>query len=42
MHDDPNGISVPAGEIKELTFTFDAASETLAGCHVTGHIAPAE
>lgn len=37
MHDDPNGISVLAGETKELTFTFDAAGETLAGCHVAGH-----
>ena len=39
MHDDPNGVSVPAGETKELTFTFDAVGETLAGCHVAGHYA---
>ena len=39
MHDDPNGISVAAGETKELTHTFDAAGDTLAGCHVAGHYA---
>jgi uncharacterized cupredoxin-like copper-binding protein len=37
MHDDPNGISLAAGETKELTHTFDEAGETLAGCHVAGH-----
>ena len=36
-HDDPNGISVPAGETKELTFTFEEAGATLAGCHEPGH-----
>jgi cytochrome c-type biogenesis protein len=36
-HDEPNGISVDPGETKELTFTFEAAGETLAGCHVPGH-----
>lgn len=39
MHDDPNGISLKAGETKELTHTFDQAGETLAGCHVAGHYA---
>lgn len=39
MHDAPNGISVAAGETKELTHTFDGAGETLAGCHVPGHYA---
>lgn len=38
MHDDPNGISVAAGETMELTHTFEAG-ETLAGCHVAGHYA---
>jgi uncharacterized cupredoxin-like copper-binding protein len=37
MHDDPNGISLAAGETKELTHTFNEAGETLAGCHVAGH-----
>ena len=36
-HDDPAGISVMPGETKELTHTFDAAGQTLAGCHVAGH-----
>jgi uncharacterized cupredoxin-like copper-binding protein len=39
MHDDPNGISLKAGETKELTHTFERAGETLAGCHVAGHYA---
>jgi uncharacterized cupredoxin-like copper-binding protein len=39
MHDDPDGISLAAGETKELTHTFDQAGETLAGCHVAGHYA---
>ena len=38
-HDDPAGISVPAGETKELTYTFDGPGETLAGCHEPGHYA---
>jgi uncharacterized cupredoxin-like copper-binding protein len=38
-HDDPNGISVAPGATGELTITFDAAGETLAGCHVPGHYA---
>jgi uncharacterized cupredoxin-like copper-binding protein len=36
-HDEPEGIAVPAGETKELTYTFEEAGESLAGCHVTGH-----
>jgi len=39
MHDDPNAISLAAGQAKELIHTFDAAGETLAGCHVAGHYA---
>jgi uncharacterized cupredoxin-like copper-binding protein len=39
MHEDPDGISLKAGETKELTHTFAQAGETLAGCHVVGHYA---
>jgi uncharacterized cupredoxin-like copper-binding protein len=37
MHDDPNGIEVPAGETAELEISFDAPAELLIGCHVLGH-----
>lgn len=37
MHDEPNGVSVPAGESKTLDFTFAEAGETLIGCHTAGH-----
>ena len=36
-HDDPNGIEVAPGATGELTMTFDAPGQTLAGCHVPGH-----
>jgi uncharacterized cupredoxin-like copper-binding protein len=36
-HDEPEGIAVKPGETKELTYTFDDAGQTLAGCHVAGH-----
>jgi uncharacterized cupredoxin-like copper-binding protein len=36
-HDEENAISVDPGATKELTFTFDEAGETFAGCHVPGH-----
>lgn len=36
-HDEPEGIGVKPGETKELTYTFDTAGKTLAGCHVAGH-----
>jgi uncharacterized cupredoxin-like copper-binding protein len=36
-HDEPEGIAVGPGETKELTYTFAAPGETLAGCHVAGH-----
>jgi len=36
-HDTAEGISLMPGETKELTYTFDAAGQTVAGCHVTGH-----
>ena len=38
-HDEPEGIAVKPGATKELTYTFAAAGETLAGCHVAGHYA---
>ena len=38
-HGDPAGISLKPGGTKELTYTFDAAGRTLAGCHVAGHYA---
>jgi uncharacterized cupredoxin-like copper-binding protein len=36
-HGEHQGIDVKAGETKELTYTFAAPGETLAGCHVDGH-----
>lgn len=38
-HDTADGISLKPGETKELTYTFEAAGQTLAGCHVAGHYA---
>ncbi len=38
-HDTAESISLQPGETKELTYTFDMAGETLAGCHVAGHYA---
>ena len=38
-HDTAEGISLKPGETKELTYTFDTAGQTLAGCHVAGHYA---
>ncbi len=37
IHDEPAGIAVKPGETRELRYTFAAAGETLAGCHVAGH-----
>lgn len=37
IRDDEHGMGVPPGATKELTFTFPAAGEWLAGCHVTNH-----
>jgi len=37
--DEENAIGVEPGQTKELTYTFDAPGETLAGCHVVGHYA---
>lgn len=36
-HDEANGITLDAGETKELTYTFESAGTWLAGCHVPGH-----
>ena len=38
-HGEPAGITVKPGETKELTHTFDAARQTIAGCHLPGHYA---
>ena len=37
VHDTTEGISLKPGETKELTYTFNEAGQTLAGCHVAGH-----
>jgi uncharacterized cupredoxin-like copper-binding protein len=37
--DEENAIGVEPGKTKELTYTFDAPGQTLAGCHVIGHYA---
>ena len=36
-HDGPMGIGVAPGATEELIFTFPAAGEWFAGCHVTNH-----
>jgi uncharacterized cupredoxin-like copper-binding protein len=36
-HDGPMGIGVASGTTEELTFTFPAAGDWFAGCHVTNH-----
>jgi uncharacterized cupredoxin-like copper-binding protein len=38
-HDTADGVSLKPGETKELTYTFDTAGQSLAGCHVAGHYA---
>ena len=37
MHEDPNGITLKAGETKELTHVFVGGGSNIAGCHVVGH-----
>ena len=37
VHDTADGISLKAGETKELTYTFAAPGQTIAGCHEAGH-----
>jgi uncharacterized cupredoxin-like copper-binding protein len=36
-HDEPNVMSVPAGETMELTWTFPESGTVLIGCHQPGH-----
>jgi uncharacterized cupredoxin-like copper-binding protein len=33
----PGEISIPAGETRETTYTFEASGELIYGCHVFGH-----
>lgn len=35
--DQPNAVTIAAGEIKELTWTFTEAGTVLIGCHQPGH-----
>lgn len=37
MHDEPNAITVAAGETKTLTWHFTETGEVLFGCHEPGH-----
>ncbi len=37
MRDEPNGIVVPPGESRELTWRFADGGQVLFGCHVPGH-----
>ena len=36
-HDQPNVVTVGAGETKELTWTFTQPGTVLIGCHQLGH-----
>jgi uncharacterized cupredoxin-like copper-binding protein len=36
-HDQPNVVTIPGGETKELTWTFAQAGTVLIGCHQPGH-----
>ena len=36
-HDQPNAVTVAAGETKELTWTFVQPGTVLVGCHQPGH-----
>lgn len=39
MHDEPNVLSLPAGETHELTWHFTEPGPVLIGCHEVGHYA---
>jgi uncharacterized cupredoxin-like copper-binding protein len=39
MPDEPNAVSVDAGETKEVTWRFTEAGTVLIGCHQPGHYA---
>jgi uncharacterized cupredoxin-like copper-binding protein len=38
-HDQPNVVTIPAGETMEITWTFTEAGTVLIGCHQPGHYA---
>jgi len=38
-NDQPNGVTIPAGETMELTWTFTEGGTVLIGCHQPGHYA---
>ena len=38
-HDEPNVVTIPAGETVELTWTFGDEGTVLVGCHQHGHYA---
>jgi uncharacterized cupredoxin-like copper-binding protein len=38
-HDEPNVVTIPAGETKELTWAFPDSGTVLIGCHEPGHYA---
>jgi uncharacterized cupredoxin-like copper-binding protein len=38
-HDQPNVVTIPAGETIELSWTFTEAGTVLIGCHQPGHYA---
>ena len=33
----PGEVSIPAGETRETTYTFDTAEDLIIGCHLPGH-----
>jgi uncharacterized cupredoxin-like copper-binding protein len=37
VHDEPNAVSLEAGESKEITWYFADEGTTLIGCHEPGH-----
>jgi uncharacterized cupredoxin-like copper-binding protein len=37
IHDEPNAVSLEAGETKEITWYFTDEGTTLIGCHEPGH-----
>jgi len=37
MHDDADGVSLPAGATKTLTYTFQHPGTLSYACHVAGH-----
>jgi len=37
MHDEPNAMTIDAGETNELTWHFTEAGSVLIGCHQVGH-----